>query len=93
MLLRTMFLGTAAMAAVGAVTLPAAASDDCRSYPREQWLSLEAMKAKAETQGFEVRGIEEDDGCWEIKGLKDGKRVEAYFDPATGEVVKMKGGS
>lgn len=90
MRLPIMLLGAAAMLTVGAA-LPAAASDDeCKSYPREQWLSLEAMKAKAESQGFEVRGIEEDDGCWEIKGLKDGKRVEAYFDPASGELVKME---
>lgn len=89
MRLPTMLLGAAAMLMVGA-TLPAAASDDCKSYPREQWLSLEAMKAKAEGQGFEVQGIAEDDGCWEIKGLKDGKRVEAYFDPATGDLVKLE---
>ncbi len=89
MRLPTMLLGAAAILTVGA-TLPAVASDDCKSYPREQWLSLEAMKAKAESQGFEVRGIKEDDGCWEIKGLKDGRPVEAYFDPATGELVKMK---
>ena len=88
--LPTMLLGAAAMLTVGAAALPAAASDDCKSYPREQWLGLEAMKAKAESQGFVVRGIEEDDGCWEVKGLKDGKKVEAYFDPATGELVKMK---
>lgn len=88
-----MLLGAAAMLAVGAAALPVAASDDCRSYPREQWLSLEAMKAKAESQGFEVRGIKEDDGCWEIKGLKEGRKVEAYFDPVTGELVKLKSDS
>lgn len=90
MRLPIMLLGAAAMLTVGAAALPAAASDDCKSYPREQWLSLEAMKAKAESQGFEVRGIGEDDGCWEIKGVKDGKKVEAYFDPATGDLVKLK---
>jgi hypothetical protein len=43
--------------------------------------------------GYEVRKVDEEDGCWEVKGTKEGKRVEAYFDPVTGEVVKVKGES
>ncbi|HCK18050.1 MAG TPA: PepSY domain-containing protein, partial [Thalassospira sp.] len=36
-----------------------------------------------------VRKIKEDDGCYEVYAIKaDGKKVEAYFNPATFELVK-----
>jgi hypothetical protein len=53
----------------------------------------DAIRSKAEGMGYEVRKVGEEDGCWEVKGTKDGKRVEAYFDPVTGDVVKVKGES
>jgi hypothetical protein len=80
--------------ALGALTaMPALASDDCPSYPKEQWLQPEQIKAKAEELGYTVRSVGEDDGCLEVKGTsQDGKRVEVYFDPVTAAVVKTKGG-
>jgi hypothetical protein len=80
--------------ALGALTaMPALASDDCQSYPKDQWLKPEQIKAKAEELGYTVRSVGEDDGCLEVKGTsKDGKRVEVYFDPVTAAVVKTKGG-
>jgi hypothetical protein len=74
------------------VGAPAFASEDCKEYPREQWLMPEQIKAKAEELGYSVRSIGEDDGCWEIKGTdKTGRKVEAYFDPVTAQLVKTKG--
>lgn len=75
-----------------AAAAPAMASEDCKPYPKDQWLQPEQIKAKAEELGYTVRSVGEDDGCLEIKGTsKDGKRVEVYFDPVTAEVVKTKG--
>ena len=37
--------------------------------------------------GFEVRQVKVEDGCYEVYGIKDGKKVEAIFNPATGEQV------
>ena len=48
------------------------------------------ITAIATAQGYEVKNVKEEDGCWEVKGTKDGKRFEAYFDPLTGELVKAK---
>jgi hypothetical protein len=72
-------------------TVPAFADDDCASAPRDQWLQPEQIKAKAEEMGYTVRSVGEDDGCLEVKGLdKAGTKVEVYFDPVSGAVVKTK---
>lgn len=81
-------LGAALLAAA-----PVAAADLCQVHPRDQWMKPEAIRSKAEAMGYEVRKVGEEDGCWEVKGTKDGRRVEAYFDPVSGEVVKVKGES
>ncbi len=67
------------------------ATDDCPSVPRDQWLSVAAITAKAEKLGYKVRKVEVDDGCLEAYATdKAGKRVEIYFHPGTGNVVKVK---
>ena len=53
-------------------------------------MTKEAMTAKATAMGYEVKGVKIEDGCWEVKGKKDGKRVEVYFDTVSGEQVHSK---
>lgn len=73
-----------------APTGPALASDDRCQVPRDQWQPQEDLKAKLEAQGWAVARIKVDDGCFEAYARDaDGRRVEAYFDPATLEPVKM----
>ncbi|MEQ8589465.1 MAG: PepSY domain-containing protein [Roseitalea porphyridii] len=75
-----------------AVLSPAAAmaSDECPNVPRDQWMSDAAITEKAKGMGYDVRSIEADDGCLEADAFdKDGKRVEVYFHPATGEVLEV----
>jgi hypothetical protein len=31
-----------------------------------------------------------DDGCYEVKGMRDGRRVEATFHPVSGELLKIE---
>lgn len=69
---------------------PAFASDICAEHAKDQWMTAEAITMLATEQGYEVKKVKEEDGCWEVKGTKDGKRVEAYFDPVSGDVVKTK---
>jgi len=75
-----------------AVTSPAFADEEkCPDRAASEWMSQEAITAKAKDLGYDVRKIKKEDGCWEVKGYdKNGKRIEAYFDPATGEVVEVK---
>ena len=80
---------------IAAATLAASlgmanASDICKSYDQSEWMTEDAMKAKAVELGYEVSGLKQEDGCWEVKGKKDGAKVEAYFDPKTAELVKTK---
>ena len=92
--LRMMLLGLSGTTV--AVTLAAgtaAAADLCKGGPKDRWLAADAIKGKAQGMGYEVRRLGQEDGCYEVKGTKDGKRIEAYFDPVTGEVVKVKGES
>jgi hypothetical protein len=83
----------AAMTAV-AVLMPvvAFASDDsCPNVPRDQWMSDAAITEKAKTLGYDVRSIKAEDGCLEAYAMdKDGKRVEVYFHPGTGDVLRVK---
>lgn len=82
------------LALVAAITVatPAMvlAADDCPDVPRDQWMSDAAITQKAKEQGYEVRSIKAEDGCLEAYAInKDGKRVEVYFHPGTGDVLKV----
>ncbi len=54
------------------------------------WQVQDDITAKLVSLGYEVRKVQPEDGCWELKGTKDGKRVEAYFDPVTAELILTK---
>lgn len=88
-----MFLTAAALSAALA-SLPAHASDDdarCMAGPRDQWMSVDAAKAKGVELGYEVRRVKEEDGCYELYAIdKNGAKVELYLDPVTGAVVRGK---
>lgn len=76
------------------VIAPAAAfaSQDCPDVPRDQWMSDAAITEKAKGLGYDVRSIKVDDGCLEAYAIdQNGRRVEVYFHPATGEVIRVKG--
>ena len=47
---------------------------------------IEHLEAKLKTDGWAVRKAKVDGGCYEVYATDDeGRRVEAYFDPATFE--------
>lgn len=59
----------------------------CSETDRSEWLSKDALLEKVEALGWSVRRMKEDGGCWEVYGtMPDGKRVEAYFHPVTGDI-------
>ncbi len=73
---------------------PLAAKELCEGGPRDQWLS-EAMVAELITQmGYSTDEylLMIEDGCLEAKLIHKGERVEIYFEPITGEVVRIKQG-
>ena len=84
-------IATAITLAALSFPLAAQASSECGNAPKDQWMSEEALKLKATELGYDVRSVKVEDGCYEAYAIdKNGNRVEAYFDPATGEIVKTK---
>ena len=56
----------------------------CDSGEKSTWQSQEQLQSQIEADGWKVRKIKVDGGCYEVYGTTpDGKRVEAYFDPLT----------
>jgi hypothetical protein len=65
----------------------ALAAEKC-DVPVAEWQSRAALRTKLEADGWQVRSIKTEDGCYEAYAVdKDGKRVEAYFNPKTFERV------
>ncbi|MDQ0457133.1 PepSY domain-containing protein [Rhizobium paknamense] len=79
----------AAAAVLSALPVLAHASPSCTTEPKAKWMSEDAMKAKIDAAGYKVKTFEVTGNCYEIYGHdKDGKRVEIYFNPVTGDIVK-----
>lgn len=78
------------LAGLGAAGVVLADDDDCR-VPMADWQPREAVQKMAEAQGWTVRRIKTDDGCYEIKGRDaQGREIEVKVDPATLAIVEME---
>jgi hypothetical protein len=66
-----------------------AAAEDICSVPQAEWQPKEALQKKLESEGWTIKAIKIDEGCFEVYG-KDaaGKKMETYFDPKSFEVKK-----
>jgi hypothetical protein len=75
--------------AVGVLASGTAFAKDAEcNVPVAEWQPMEALQQKLENEGWKVRRIKTDDGCYEVYGFdKDGRRMETYFDPRTLAVV------
>jgi hypothetical protein len=89
---RILLSTTTAVGVLAVVALSGVAnanSDKC-NVPTAERQTTEALKQKLEGEGWKVRRIKSDDGCYEVYGFDDkGRRVEAYFDPKTFVLVKL----
>jgi len=83
-------MATTLLIGLGAAGVALADDDDCR-VPMADWQPRDAVQAMAESQGWTVRRIKTDDGCYEIKGRDaDDREIEVKVDPATLAVVKFE---
>ncbi|MGI9509243.1 MAG: PepSY domain-containing protein [Geminicoccaceae bacterium] len=66
------------------------AGPTCTNEPSSEWLSEAEMKAKISSSGYAIDVFKTTKGnCYEIYGRTEtGKRVEVYYHPITGAVVK-----
>lgn len=54
----------------------------CESGAQSTWKTQEELTQKIKSEGWKVRRIKIDGGCYEVYGTTpEGDRVEAYFDP------------
>lgn len=68
------------------LSVPASATGlySCDSGDKSGWKSKAELEAKMKADGWTVRRIKEDGGCYEAYGTTpEGQRVEAYFHPVT----------
>ncbi|MCM2474227.1 PepSY domain-containing protein [Rhizobium sp. CG5] len=80
-----------AAAAVNVVLAGAAFAADKCNVPMTDWQPREALKTKLEGDGWKVRTIKTEDGCYEAYAMNaKGEKVEALFDPKSLAAVDMK---
>lgn len=72
------------------IASPALADEDC-AVPMTDWQPREAVVKFAAAQGWELRRIRIDDGCYEVIGRDaTGRAFEVKLDPATLAVVEVE---
>jgi hypothetical protein len=67
-----------------------ASAEGICNVPEAEWQPKEALQKKLEGEGWAIKTIKIDAGCYEVYG-KDaaGNRMETYFDPKSFEVKKQ----
>ncbi len=61
------------------------------SVSMTEWQPREAVQRLALQNGWNVRRIKIDDGCYEINGTDaEGRRIEVTVHPATLQVIKIE---
>jgi hypothetical protein len=75
---------TAMMLAAASVAM----AEPACSAPKDKWMPEAQFKKQVEGQGYQIKTFKVNKGqCYEVYGIKDGKKVEHFFDPATGAQV------
>lgn len=82
--MKTLVIASALFAATSGAAFAAEKCD----VPTNQWQPREALQTKLEKDGWTVRQIKTEDGCYEAYAVNAaGKRMETLFNPKTLEAV------
>lgn len=83
-------IAIAVLSSVIAVTAFAETKEPCTTEPKEKWQDQEKFKTDLQSQGYKIKVFKvTKNSCYEIYGWdKAGKKVEIYFNPVTGAIVK-----
>ncbi|WP_136658542.1 PepSY domain-containing protein [Nitratireductor sp. XY-223] len=85
---KSAFAALAALVSLAAEPSFATGLYTCESGDQSGWKTVSELEEKMVSEGWQVRRIKEDGGCYEAYGTTpDGERVEAYFDPVTLEML------
>ena len=68
------------------------AATQCTTADKAQWQDQDKFQADLKAQGYEIKKFKVTGGnCYEIYGFnKEGQKVEIYFDPVDGKVIKSE---
>jgi hypothetical protein len=82
----------AALVVLGAFAAVAHAGPQCTTQPRTAWQDADKFQSELKSQGYRIDRFKITSGqCYEIYGRdKAGKKVEIYFDPVSGQIVKQE---
>ncbi len=66
-------------------------SDVCTDAPRSEWLPEDEMKLLAQHRGYRIKTFKvANNSCYEVYGFdREGRIVEAYFNPVTTRLVRQ----
>ncbi|MCT8328287.1 PepSY domain-containing protein [Albidovulum sediminis] len=79
------------LAFLAAIPAGAAFADDDCFVPMADWQPREAVARLAAEQGWAVRRIRIDDGCYEIDGRDaEGRAIEVKVHPGTLRIVELE---
>ncbi len=84
---------TTALAAIALLFAGAAsAGPRCSDGPDSNWIPAEQMQQQIRDQGYQIKTFKTTSGgCYEIYGWDEAERkVEIYFHPVSGEIIKQK---
>lgn len=88
--MRIRLIALAAALLIGTAAVPTLASDKC-NVPKGEWQAAQELQAKLEAQGWKIQRLKTDDGCYEVYATDaNGKKIEAYFNPKTLEMIQSK---
>lgn len=73
-----------------AVASTASAGPECTTADQSEWQDKEQFQEGLKTEGYKINVFKVTEGnCYEIYGWnKEEQKVEIYYNPVTGEVVK-----
>ena len=77
-------LAILAVAVAVAAAGPAFAEGKCSNAPKSKWLPKSALEAQLQADGYSVRRIKVEGGCYEVYATdKDGKRANMAYNAET----------
>ena len=87
MLKNTVFISTLLLLASSVQAGPS-----CTDGPSSNWIPKDRMQDQIREQGYKIKNFKTTSGgCYEIYGWdKQSQRVEIYFHPVTGAIVKKE---
>ncbi|MBB1488608.1 PepSY domain-containing protein [Oceanospirillum sediminis] len=82
--------GTFVLAALAGMSTPALAGPSCTEGRTAEWIDENVMQQRIVDMGYKIKKFKESRGhCYEIYGWNSaGQKVEVYFHPVSGKIMK-----